>query len=707
MAKKSLRKSVVKNATPKLPQIIVPPNIHEDRFLNSVNVHNGLGNALGAPNANGLPGGWGPNPYAPQISQVNTMFDNLRWYPISNMRQPISQAYLELGLVQTVVDVPVDDGLRGGIEINSKQLDETQILELSNHIDREDDVNTAGQAAKWNRLYGGAGILIITDQDPETVLNLAAIKKDTEMELRAVDMWELFWDKQNTEGYDPTIQAQDFEFYSYYSENVHKSRVMRLKGMIPPSFLRPRFRGWGFSILEMLIRSINQYLKATDLSFACLDEFKVDVYKIKNLVNTLLSPQGEQQVAQRIALSNWQKNYQNALIMDSEDDWDHKQLSFSGLAETMQQIRMQVAADMRMPITKLFGTSASAGIGNQDQNDMENYNAMVESQVRNKLKYDLLRIVEIRSQQLFGFIPEDLSIEFKPLRVLSAEQEENVKTQKFNRLVQMCQLGKIDDKTLIDACNKDNLLGVQINTNEMLLNPVDPEVGEIAEDNNTDPYKSVDRDDPGSNREDRRSPYAWEFGGMSESPKPAKQANEFLALAPTDPAGQPGVAALPNPPAMQSPDAQKIVYKPEFDAMSYVQEGGDDWINQNQMQLFRYPTDSDLWQHAKDASLRYLKTNNLKFQIWWYRKNGGRFGDGPMKNGRLPDGSLQKEDQPMNNTYMIPSEDIWNDARVISNPGKVDEGKWKKAKEASRKEYGEVRWPVVTTIYKEMGGAFK
>lgn len=491
-------------------------------------ISNGLGEAIGFPGSNSLVnfglGGQGGNPYAPQISQVNTLFDNLRWYLISNMRQPLSQSYAEIGLIQTIVDVPVDDGLRGGIEISSKQLSEDQIKELQISLDRDDDINTAGQAAKWNRLFGGAGILIIIgDQDPEEELNIAAIGKDTDLEFRAADMWELFSTKQNTEGYDPEVQSQDFDFYNYYGEKVHKSRVMRLKGLTAPSFIRPRLRGWGLSIVEPLIRSMNQYLKATDLSFACLDEFKVDVYKIKNLVNTLLSPLGNERVANRIRQANWQKNYQNAIIMDSEDDWDHKQLSFAGLAETMQGIRMQVAADLRMPITKLFGTSASAGLGNTDQNDMENYNSMVESQVRNKLKYDILRICEIKCQKLFGLIPDDLELEFKPLRVLSAEEEENVKTQKFNRIFQANQAGKMSDKDFMDACNRDNLLSIQLNSNADLLNPNDSEDGDIVAEGEVNPKKPIDTDDQGSNREDEKKPKSWEYGGLSQEPKKEKR----------------------------------------------------------------------------------------------------------------------------------------------------------------------------------------
>lgn len=468
---------------------------------NSAAINNGLSEAFGLPSNNFYGPGGGGNPYAPQVSQTNTLFENLRWYLISNFRQPLSEAYVEIGLIQTVIDVPVDDGLRGGIEIQSKQLSEDQIKELSISIDRDDDLTTAGQAGKWQRLYGGAGIIVIVgDQDPEESLDIASIDKNTELEFRACDMWELFPDNQNIEGYDPSTQGIELEHYNYYGQKIHKSRVMVLKGRTAPSFLRPRLRGWGLSEVETLVRSVNQYLKATDLGFACLDEFKVDVYKIKDLVNSLLSPQGEQKVRQRIQIANAQKNYQNAIVIDGEDDWDHKQLSFAGLAETMQGIRMQVAADMHFPITKLFGTSASAGIGNQDQNDLENYNNMVESQVRNKLKYNILRMLEIKCQHLFGMIPDDLEIKFKPLRELTAEQEENVKTQQFNRLLSARQVSEISSKDFKEGINKGDLLPVQIDLSEEILTVDD------AEEGDENPEKPKDGNDPGSGRSDEAKP---------------------------------------------------------------------------------------------------------------------------------------------------------------------------------------------------------
>jgi hypothetical protein len=61
---------------------------------------------------------------------------------------------------------------------------------------------------------------------------------------------------------------------------------------------------------------------------------------------------------------------------------------------------------MRMPLTKLFGISA-AGF-NSGEDDIEVYNAMIESEIRGKLKYDLLRMVEIKCQKLFSMVPDDI-----------------------------------------------------------------------------------------------------------------------------------------------------------------------------------------------------------------------------------------------------------------------------------------------------------
>lgn len=574
-------------------------------FASAIGYGTGLGGGINPFGFNGSGSAYQP------VSDTLTSFENLRWYLVSNFRQLISQLFVEIGLVRTICCVPVDDGLRGGVMFKSKQLDEQQIKDLQLEMDRESDLTTAGWAAKWVRAYGGGGILILVDdQDPETPLDLEAIGPDTRVIFRAVDMWELFWDKQNVEGYDAEIQQEDFEFYSYYSKEVHKSRVLAMKGDEAPSFIRPRLRGWGVSCIETLVRSLNQYLKATDLGFEVLDEFKLDVYKIKNLVNTLMSNSGAQAVKERIQMANWQKNYQNAIVMDSEDDFDHKQLSFSGLAEAMAGIRMQVASDMRMPILKLFGQSVSTGgMGTSSVEEMENYNSMVEAEIRNKLKYPILTMALIRCQQKFGFMPEDLELEFKPLRELTAVDQENVKTQKFARLEQAAARGAITNQEYRDAINKGNLFDITLDTSEDDLTAGDDsEIDAILEGDAAgiipgESSKDANPEDQGANAPDSEK--------MREGSTPELRVRNMLDVE--------QYSAIEK--------TIRVFNSAEFDRASYEADGGDSWIDEGRRELFENPgnVNEALWFKAKEASQKAFGEIKWQFVTWWYKKNGGKF----------------------------------------------------------------------------------
>ena len=622
--KRSAPHNVLRNAVrPKMgieDQLSFFPQAVQEEINQAIRYTNGLEDVLsGGDNLNFMSAlSAGGNGFGTPLSSVNTIFKNLRWYFVSNFRQMLSEAYVEIALVQTIVDIPVDDGLRGGIEIQTKQLSPREIDELLAVMDREDDLQTVGQACKWNRLFGGAGILLMTDQDPKTPLDMEALIKPEPFELRAVDMWELFWDKQNTEGYDPEIQSERFDFYNYYATKLHASRVLRLKGLTAPSFLRPRLRGWGFSVIETLIRSINQFMKANDLTFEVLDEFKLDIFKIKNLTNSLLSPAGEQQIRKRVGIANREKNYNNAITMDSEDDYVQKQLSFSGLGEVMAGLRMQIASDMRIPMTKLFGISA-AGF-NSGEDDIEVYNSMVESQVRNKIKWDLMKIVELRCQWMFGHVPDDLKISFKPLRVLSAEQEETVKTQKHSRVMATFEKGLITAMTAAEAINKDNLLPIQISVTDASLLEEAAAQQQAEADANADGIGEDSDTEPGADKEDTQK---------SNLPKDKKTAT----------AGKPGKSGAPTTGKANQPKAPKSAA-------------------------------------ALKNSAEYM---SLPYEIGeWYELG--------------PDGHMEFES-------------LFN-AKMIANPGKVDEAKWDKAKAASEAAFKEDRWPFITWYYKKHGGTF-
>ena len=397
-----------------------------------------------------------------QVAQGKTVELNLRRYLLSNNRDLLGQMYVEIGIVQTLIDQPVDDAYAEIPQIISSQLSEDNCKEVIQYIQENNWFEKFKQALKWGRLFGGAGLFINVNQNPESELRLDLIKQGDKVDLYPCDRWELNFQARGDINAQNLIapQGNSKTPYNLYGKAIHSSRVLKIKGKEAPSLSRLQLMGWGMSEVERLIRSLNGYLKNQDLIFELLDEAKLDVYKIDGFNDALGQTGGTHKIIKQIALSNRIKSYLNALVLDKEDEYDQKQMSFSGLPEMNKQNKENIASDLRMPITKLFGIS-SAGF-NSGEDDIENYNSMLKSEIRAKSRTYLIMVNKLACAVVLGFIPDDLDIELPDLRVLSAEQQENVKNNQFTRLMTAFQNQLITEEVFKTACNKNSLLPIQI-----------------------------------------------------------------------------------------------------------------------------------------------------------------------------------------------------------------------------------------------------
>lgn len=409
------------------------------------------------------------------LSSINTFGKNLRYYFASKFYQLISWGYVEYGLVRTIVDVPVEDGFRGGITFKTDQFDEKDLKKLLRVVKRRRDLSVAMRAIKWARLFGGGAVIaFVADQDPEEPLDLDTIGPNSKVEFRAVNMWELMSSSlaYGPGGPDGKLPEQDpqeseFDFYMYYGERIHKSRVHRVMGLDVPSILKWQLLGWGASILEPFIRPFNQYLKASDLTFEVLDEFKLDVFFIDGFKEAMASDEAMALMMQRVHYANGRKNFQNATVLSEKDKFEQRQLSFAGLAETSQMNLVQIAAVARMPLTKIFGISA-AGFST-GQEDLENYNMLVESTVREPGEDVVAWMIDIRCHEMFGNHPDDSEIEFKTLRALGGVDEQTVKTGKATILDNARNRGDISAKEYREAANAGKLVDISLDTSEAIM----------------------------------------------------------------------------------------------------------------------------------------------------------------------------------------------------------------------------------------------
>jgi len=78
----------------------------------------------------------------------------------------------------------------------------------------------------------------------------------------------------------------------------------------------------------------------------------------------------------------------------------------------------------------------------------------------------LLFMIQARCQQLFGYVPETISFEFHSLRVLSADQEEAIKSQKFERIMRLFDSKLVPTSKVIELMNAEKIFALDLDADE-------------------------------------------------------------------------------------------------------------------------------------------------------------------------------------------------------------------------------------------------
>jgi phage-related protein (TIGR01555 family) len=421
----------------------------------------------------------GVNPMVPTapfgsetIAQPWTFAEGSAYTPFTLNRIALSYGYMTYGLVQAVIDMVVEDAFRGGLDITIPEMDTEDVKKLHEEMELNGDIEAIKMTAKWARLFGGSGMIAATDQDPSTPMK--PLKEGDRLQFIAADRWELLLTALSISGNQygvATWQSVADQPYNYYGIRMDSSRVIRMLGKEAPSFIRQRLQGWGMSELERCIREINSYIKFQNLLFELTDEAKIDVYGIEQFNEQLATAQGTAAIQLRIQLSNMLKNYKNALVMDKEDTYDQKQIAFGGLADIFQEFRVNLASALKIPTNKLFGQSAT-GLGS-GEDSMENYNSMVEADVRPKTKPMIKEAISMRCMTVFGYVPK-FTFKFHPLRVLSGVEEEAVKTSKQNRALALADRDFLSGQEAMESLHKDGLINVESEVLNGTREPISP-----------------------------------------------------------------------------------------------------------------------------------------------------------------------------------------------------------------------------------------
>lgn len=394
-------------------------------------LENGLSDAIGLPEYYGGSVLTGKSPLLnPYSIGYNISYDLISLYPYM-----LSYAYKQYGFLQTAIDQPVEDAFRGGVGLDSATLSVDDLEQLKQTMEDHEDWERIKEAQRWGRLFGGGLLIANTEQKTDKPINEKTLQ-GTRLDFIPSDRWEsVMLDPENGALYSN---------FDYHGKTIDKSRVCLAMGKTAPYYVKMRLQGWGLSFFEQTLPPLVQYLKSQNVMLELLDEAKIDVLKINGLSSTLLNRGGTEQIKRRVDIAAANKNFKSMLVMDKEDDYEQKNLTLSGLPELSKEIRIMIAAYLRQPVSKIWGTGSSGFSSGED--DLENYNAMIESEIRPQALKMVKWVVDLRCLQLFGRKVPDLSITWQPLRVLTGLEEQQKQDQIFNNV-----FGMVDRRLMLPS----------------------------------------------------------------------------------------------------------------------------------------------------------------------------------------------------------------------------------------------------------------
>jgi phage-related protein (TIGR01555 family) len=391
-------------------------------------------------------------------------------YIFSNNFWVLNYLYKNEGIVQTFIDLPVDDSFRNGYMVDTADEEFTpkELMKLHDWIEDSGLLKSYINATKWARLFGGGALIISDGKDLDTPLKIDEIEKGQNIEFKDVSLWEITaintsyksWDGNSNivNGFNtdskPTnsFSSKESNFFYWQNKKVHKSRALKVDGKTPPPQLRPLLRGWGMSVIEKVIKPLANYYKLNDMTANYIDQAKIDIFKFAGLNEAFETDAGATAVQTKATIAGLLKGINNGLAIDAEDDYIQKQISFTGIPDLKEQIRIELACSLMFPISKLFGTGSKVW-GEAD--DIENYNSMVESTIRTpECRFNLKELTLIGCRVVFGKTPSSpLRIKFPPLRVLSPMEEAKLKSQQADLLIRFGDRQWLTPKQVVTQAN--------------------------------------------------------------------------------------------------------------------------------------------------------------------------------------------------------------------------------------------------------------
>lgn len=395
-------------------------------------------------------------------------------------------------IAKAIIEKPANEMLKNGFSIHS-QIEPDKIDKIMNIWQKTKTQNKFLKCLKWARLYGGCLLIpMIENQgDLSKPLDYETIMPDSYKGCFTVDRWS---------GVSPSIELvdnitdPDFGQPEYYdvSDNttgktfrIHHSRVIKMIGREMPYWEEIAETYWGASELEHVYTELKKRDDTSaNISFLIFLA-NIRVFKMDGMAQMLSI--GDQQAAQRVYETMKTMNHlmcnTGTLVIDKEEDFAMHGYSFTGINDVYESFMLDISGAAEIPVDKLFGRSPSGF--NSGAETLQNYYDTIDEKRETYVREPLEKIVKIITMSALGEIPDDIEIDFNPVRRPSDLEKSDLAQKNAQPIFDAYAGGLIGKGTALkELKQQSDITGLWTNiTDEMIQEAYDEDKRRESEEN--------------------------------------------------------------------------------------------------------------------------------------------------------------------------------------------------------------------------------
>lgn len=385
------------------------------------------------------------------------------WSVIQRTPVEYEAMYRSGWLGRKIIDIPTDDMTRKWRTWDADDEFVSEVEEAEKKFQIRERVQTA---KRWARLFGSSAIIIGAKPrlgKPDEPLDVARFSTDDLLYLHVEIAPYLTIRSWVTDLASPDFGKPEFYLYQPFRHGaismegkvsqasvsvlVHASRVIPFAGLTLPPYASLQANRWGDSIFTAIEQTLNTAGSVTAVIASLLTEAKLDVIKVKDLAAWSATAEGEAKLKKRFSLAMLLKSVSNQLVLDADEEYDQKQITFSGLSDVHIRMMQEISGAADIPVTRLLGQTP-AGLHATGDSDLRNYYDHISAKQESEIRPQLERLDAMIFAANGITLPKGASFRFTSLWQETPQQRADTALKNAQATKFLHDTGLLDDEAM-------------------------------------------------------------------------------------------------------------------------------------------------------------------------------------------------------------------------------------------------------------------